>query len=177
MKIIVMDTRNLDKLFETLRKHGYNVEESTNTVMTDNSELGEWDIKKGNKPVGKIIAHYIRHYYAALQELPPDAGDKQVLEVLLKAKYSKDKWASPVEPILMIVEDEVSEILKNYKDDYPSKDAEVLVMEYRTKGVEVMTKVARRIISSLEEQLKDDEGSISGDVKKDQPSDTSNTNK
>jgi len=172
MKIIVMDTRDLDKLFRTLKRHGYSVEESTNTVMTDNSELGEWDIKKNGIPVGKIIAHYIRHYYAALQELPPDASDKQVLETLLRAKYSGNKWASPVEPVLMIVEDEVSEILKNYKDEYPNKEAEILVMEYRSKGVEVMTRVARRLLSNLGEQLKDDEGSINGNMKKDQPSDT-----
>lgn len=171
-----MDTRDLDKLFETLRKHGYIVEESTNTVMTDNSELGEWDIKKNNTLVGKIIAHYIRHYYAVLRELPPNASDKQILETLLQAKYSENKWASPVEPVLMIVGDDMSEILKNYKDNYPNKEAEILVMEYRSKGVEVMTKVARRIISDLEEQFKDDEGSINRDMKKDQPSDINMAN-
>ncbi len=172
MKIIVMSIRDLDKLFEKLREHGYVVEESTNTVMTDNSELGEWDIKKNNTPVGKIIAHYIRHYYAALQELPSNASDKQILETLLQAKYSRNKWASPVEPVLLIVEDEISEILRNYRDEYPSKEAEALVTEYMSRGVEVMTKVARRIIARLEEEGRDDEGSISGGVKKDQPSDT-----
>ena len=172
MKIIVMDARDLDKLFKTLRDHGYTVEESTNTVMTDNSELGEWNIKKNNTSVGKIIAHYIRHYYAALRQLPANASDKQVLETLLKAKYSENKWASPVEPILLIVEDELSELLRNYRDDYPNREAETLVLDYKSRGLEVMTKVARRLLSSIEDKLEDDEGSINRKVKKDQPSDT-----
>lgn len=158
MKLIVIDVKNLGKLFDYLENKGYRVEEATNMVLTDNSEIGEWVIKdKGGKTIGRILAHYIRHYYAAIRELPGNASDREILERLLRAKYIDEKWSSPVEPVVVLGEDELSGILDKYVDDYPNDKAKLLVEQYFIDGgIRVMTRLARKIIEGLVEDTSGD---------------------
>lgn len=169
MKIIVVGVRNLDSFIEFLRSRGFMVEESTSMVLTDNSEIGEWEVRDSSgKVVGRFMAHFIRHYYAALKELPSNASDREVLERLLKAKYFDEKWSSPVEPLVVLGDEELAGVLRDYSDDYPNDRARLLVEQYfASGGVRVMTKLARRLLENL---VGGDEGPINRDVKKDQPS-------
>ncbi len=169
MKIVVLGVRDLENFVEFLRSKGFMIEESTSMVLTDNSEVGEWEVKNSDgRVIGKFMAHFIRHYYAALRELPSNASDREVLERLLKAKYFDEKWSSPVEPIVIVGDEELASVLKDYSDDYPNDRARVLVEQYFISGgVRVMTRLARRLLESL---VGGDEGPINRDVKKDQPS-------
>lgn len=173
MKLIVLSVKNLGRLFSYIEEKGYKVEEATNMVLTDNSEVGEWEIKdKDGKTIGRVLAHYIRHYYAAIRELPSTASDKEVLERLLKAKYVDEKWSSPVEPVIIIGIDELSNILDKYIDDYPNNKAKLLVEQYFINGgIRIMTKLARKVVEDLGKDTSttsknsnsrgNDEGSIS----------------
>lgn len=173
MKIAVLGARNLYKLFTYLEGKGYRVVESTNMVLGDNSEIGEWEIRdREDRVVGRIIAHYIRQYYAAMRELPGNASDREILERLLKAKYFEEKWSSPVEPVLIIGEDKVASVLNEYQDDYPNDKARMLVEQYFIDGgVRVMTRLAKKMIENVGKQTSTtiaqggdrggDEGSIS----------------
>ncbi len=169
MKIIVLGVRDLENFVEFLKSKGFTVEESTSMVLTDNSEVSEWEVKDSDgRVIGKFMAHFIRHYYAALRDLPSSASDREILERLLRAKYFDEKWSSPVEPIVIVGDDELASALKDYSDDYPNDRARVLVEQYFTSGgVRVMTRLARRLLESL---VGGDEGPINRDVKKDQPS-------
>lgn len=164
MKLVVLGVRNLGKLLSYLEEKGYKVEEATNMVLTDNSEVGEWEIKdKDGKIIGRILAHYIRHYYAAIRELPSTANDREILERLLRAKYVDGKWSSPVEPVIVIGMDELSSILDEYVDDYPNDKAKLLVEQYFIDGgIRVMTRLARKVVENLGKNTSTASGNSNG---------------
>ncbi len=152
MKLITMDVKDLNKLLKTLMDHGYQIERGVHAVLLDNSEVEEIYVKKSNEVKAVIVTHYITSYYKAIVE-NYDKDDKELLQALIKVKYSGDKWASPVNPVALLTEDnELINILDNYEDKYPSEEAKYYVEYYRKnhpESNEVFSGLLARVLEKI----------------------------
>lgn len=134
VKLLRVNVRDLDNLINKVINSGYRIEHGAHAVLPDNSEVEEIYIFKDKEFLGIIIAHYISHYYKVIVE-SEEANDSVVLRKLLEAKYSKNKWRTPISPIAILTDnDELINIFEKYKDNYPCDDARELSSLYKKRN-------------------------------------------
>lgn len=147
-KLVVFVAKDLDKLIKYLKSKGFNINENEHMVLTDNSEVCKYEILKENKVHGIMVVHYISQYYKVIVETK-DKSDDEVLRELLKAKYSLSKWKTPVNPVVVITNDEeLEKYLNSYRDSYPCSDAEKYSRHYREITQDRVT-LFSRILSNI----------------------------
>lgn len=148
-KLVVFVAKDLDRLIGYLKSKGFNINENEHMVLTDNSEVCRFEILKDNKVHGVMVAHYISQYYKVIVETK-DKSDNEVLRELLKAKYSLNKWKTPVNPIVVVTNDkELEKHLNNYRDNYPCSDAEKYSRHYREAVQDRFTLFSRILLNML----------------------------
>jgi hypothetical protein len=135
------------KFFEYLKNLGCQVSEEVHTVLPDSSEYGLYTCIKDGEVRAVFALHYIDHHYAALLELRENAGDREVLEALLKA-WERGVWIAPVEPTLFIVLDHafVRHLMK-YSDQVQFKAFQYL--EHYQKSESPWKSVLKDLTSAL----------------------------
>ena len=147
MPLVIIETKDLRKLREYLKKLGVELRDGPHAVLPDSSEVIIIEGSHNGKKVS-LIAHYIDNHYAALAKLSDDADDRSIAEALIKAD-AEERWESPVEPVIISTEsEEIIPSLKEYRDDYPSKEVEKLVREYREREDALTNYLARKIFSA-----------------------------
>ncbi len=147
MPLVIIEIKDLRKLREYMKKLGVELRDGPHAVLPDSSEV---IIIEGNHNGKKVflIAHYIDNHYAVLTKLPDNADVRTIAEALIKAD-AEERWESPVEPVIISTESkEIIPSLKEYRDDYPSKEAEKLVREYREREDALTGYLARKIFSA-----------------------------
>lgn len=132
MPLVIVEAKDLRRLREYLKNLGTELRVGPHAVLPDSSEIivieGGYKGKKLS-----LVAHYIDNHYAALQKVPDSADDRTIAEALIKADVEM-RWESPVEPVIISTEsEEMVQILKEYRDDYPGEEAARLVKEYRER--------------------------------------------
>lgn len=132
MKIIQINVKDLRSFIKKFAEQGYVVEYGLHTILTDYSELASINIKKNNKRISIIIAHYISERYLSEQ----DALNIENYSIeTTDFKHTESKWFIPVNPVIAIVLDnEVMNILTSYSDNYPINNGEELVNKYRAEN-------------------------------------------
>ena len=133
--IIELDkVKNLDKFIHKLSESGYLVEHGPHAVLEDHSELSTLKVFKGDKVIAYIIAHYITQYYRAVVD-NSYSDDQRFLDKLIELKHSGEKWGIPVNPLYVVVfDEEIMNILRDYEDSFPVEDGENLVNEYKNRN-------------------------------------------
>ncbi len=133
MKIMLIDVKDLEKLFEWFRNHGFELEYGPHTVLLDHSELISVRIKRDGREAGFLIAHYITPYYRV--EAKDVEDEEEYLRELLRVKHGDEKWSIPVNPVILVsLRDELVKEIENYSDEYPVDDGEKLVKTYRDRN-------------------------------------------
>ena len=147
MPLVIIETKDLRKLREYLKALGIELRDGPHAVLPDSSEVVIIEgTHKGKKL--SLVAHYIDNHYAALRNLPDDADDKLVAEALIRAD-AEERWESPVEPVIISTEsEELVQNLKEYRDEYPSKEVEDLVREYQGRDDALTNYLTRKIFSA-----------------------------
>ncbi len=134
MKLITIAVKNLDRLLDVFKSKGYEVVLGPHSVLTDNSEIEEIRITRNGFLKAIIIAHYISQYYKVIIDTE-GCSDNEVLEALLKAKYSSQRWRVPVNPVaILVADDEVISVIDKYSDDYPCEEASRYLRIYQEKN-------------------------------------------
>ncbi len=132
--LITLNIKDLKNFLSKIEELGYTIERGTHTVLLDNSEIEEIKLLKDNKVKAIVIAHYITHYYKAVID-SSGKKDEELLKSLLKAKYSKEKWYTPVSPVAVITNDNnIIDFLEKYSDDYPYHYIRKYIEIYRKKN-------------------------------------------
>jgi len=135
------------KFFEYLKNIGCQISEETHTVLPDSSEYGLYICFKDGETKALFALHYIDHHYAALLDLKGDASDREVIEVLLKAK-DKGVWIAPVEHVLFVVLDPAfARIITSYVDEEQDRFSQYL--ELYKKGESPWKGVLKDLVSAL----------------------------
>lgn len=151
LRIILLDVKDKNKFINTFTEAGYNVEEGPHTVLLDHSELTSYKVKKDNKLYAVLIIHYITPYYRV--ELENIRDDNEYLKKLIRIRHSNEKWEIPVNPVITVVlDDSITDLLSNYKDDYPVNDGEELVNKYRSKNPNY-AEIPRILLARVLEEL------------------------
>lgn len=147
MPLVIIESKDLRRLREYLKKLGVELKDGPHAVLPDSSEVVIIEGSHEGKKVS-LVAHYIDNHYAALSKLPENADDKAVAEALIKAD-AEERWESPVEPVIISTESEkIIPSLKEYRDEYPNKEAEALVKEYQEREDALTSYLTRKIFSA-----------------------------
>ncbi len=147
MPLVIIETKDLRRLREYLKKLGVDLKDGPHAVLPDSSEVIIMEGSHKGKKVS-LVAHYIDNHYAALTKLPTDADDKSIAEALIKAD-AEERWESPVEPVIISTEsEEIIPSLKEYRDDYPNEEVARLVREYQERDDALTTYLTRKIFST-----------------------------
>ncbi len=147
MPLVIIETKDLRRLREYLKKLGVDLKDGPHAVLPDSSEVIIMEGSHKGKKVS-LVAHYIDNHYAALAKLPTDADDKSIAEALIKAD-AEERWESPVEPVIISTEsEEIIPSLKEYRDDYPNEEVARLVREYQERDDALTTYLTRKIFSA-----------------------------
>jgi len=148
----MIEVKDLFKFIDYLRKHDYTVEEGAHSVLLDHSELADYKILKNNSIHGLMVAHYITQYYR-VEALNINDNDEYLRE-LLKVKHSGEKWAIPVNPVIIIdLSNELINVVSNYVDEYPVEDGEELVRNYRSRNPRYES-IPRILLAKLLDELR-----------------------
>lgn len=147
MPLVIIETKDLRKLREYLKKLGVDLKDGPHAILPDSSEVIIIEGSHKGKRVS-LVAHYIDNHYAALTRLPDNADDKSIAEALIKAD-TEERWESPVEPVIISTEsEEIIPSLKEYRDDYPDEEVAKLVREYQERDDALTTYLMRKIFSA-----------------------------
>ncbi len=149
MKIVELKVKDLKYLLNKIRELGYIVEQGPHAVLLDHSELSSYVVKKDNRIIAEIIAHYLTQYYLA--EIKGASNDDEYLKELLRIKNSGINWSIPVNNVLVILHNDDKEFLdliNNYSDVFPVENGEEIIMHYREKNPEY-TKIPRILLARL----------------------------
>ncbi len=151
MKLIAKNVKDLDRFIEYLESKGYIVDEGSHAVLLDHSEISEIYIRLKTNLKAAIVAHYLTPYYMA--ELEDVDDEDKYLEKLLEIKHSGVKWRIPVNPLIgIILDDKLLEIFSEYSDDYPTRNGEEIVKEYRSRNKDY-ARIPRVVIAHLIEKI------------------------
>jgi len=133
MKIVSKKVRDLDSFTKYFMEKGFSVEQGVHSVLLDHSELATIRFKREGADAAVAVVHYISPYYRV--EMMNISDENKYLEELLKIKHSGEKWSIPVNPVIMILIDEnLLNIVEEYRDEYPINDGEKLVKHYKDKN-------------------------------------------
>lgn len=127
------NVRDLDRFIGAIKSNEFDVELGPHYVLEDHSEVITLKISKGGAVVAYVVAHYITQHYKAILKGYSDNSTLQ--QELLKVSQSGEKWSIPVNPLYVIlIEESLIDILKSYADEYPIKDGESVIKEYRSRN-------------------------------------------
>ena len=142
MKILSIEIRNLNKFLKHFENLGYEVVEGPHAILTDDSEIGVWYVRRDNDIKAEIMAHYVDTHYWALMNISSSTSDKEIIRALIMAQ-GMNLWRVPVEPIIVtIYEDALGKNIEKYSDDYESVEAIEAVRHYLVhKDAKVLEKV------------------------------------
>ena len=149
MRIVELEVKDLGYLLKKLKEFGYFIEQGPHAVLLDHSELSSYIIKRENKVIAEIIAHYLTQYYLA--EVKGVSNDNEYLKELLRIRDSGIRWSIPVNNVLVIILSEDKEFLdfiNNYSDAFPVENGEEIIMYYREKNPGY-TKIPRILLARL----------------------------
>ena len=147
MPLVIIETKDLRRLREYMKKLGVDLKDGPHVILPDSSEVIIIEGSYKGKKVS-LVAHYIDNHYASLTSLPKDADDKSVAEALIKAD-AEERWESPVEPVIISTEsEEIVPSLKEYRDEYPNEEVARLVKEYQEREDALTSYLMRKIFST-----------------------------
>ncbi|MCD6300631.1 MAG: hypothetical protein J7L82_01000 [Staphylothermus sp.] len=135
MRIVKLEVKDLENLLKKVREHGYVVEQGPHAVLLDHSELSSYVVKKDDKVVAEIVAHYLTQYY--LVEMKEVSNDDDYLREPLRIKNSGVKWSIPVNDVLVIIhidDNEFIDLIEKYSDVFPIENGEEVIKHYKEKN-------------------------------------------
>jgi len=147
LPLVIIETKDLRRLREYLRRIGVELKDGPHAVLPDSSEVVIIEGSHKGKKVS-LVAHYIDNHYAALTRLPDSADDRSIAEALIQAD-AEERWESPVEPVIISTEsEEIIPSLKEYRDDYPNEEVARLVREYQERDDALTSYLTKKIFSA-----------------------------
>ncbi len=129
MNIVQIDVKNLGNLIKKIIDNNYSIEYKIHTNLNDQSKISVIKVKKNERDVSIIIAHYITQFYST------EYSDDNSRDSAYDLTSTNTVYFIPVNPVIVIILDNnVMDLLMNYRDDYPIDNCETLVNKYRLKN-------------------------------------------